>query len=125
MSKTLLDQIKQANPIITNVANSVTVDQVANVQNIIGASPIMSSDPEEAPEMVAIAQALSINIGTLSAEPIHQMKTLMAEAYRQAKPVVIDPVAVGSIHYRQKIIDELLALGAPQIIRGNAGKLLI
>ncbi len=48
MSKTLLDQIKQANPIITNVANSVTVDQVANVQNIIGASPIMSSDPEEA-----------------------------------------------------------------------------
>lgn len=123
MSKTLLDQIKQANPIITNVANSVTVDQVANVQNIIGASPIMSSDPEEAPEMVAIAQALSINIGTLSAEPIHQMKTLMAEAYRQAKPVVIDPVAVGSIHYRQKIIDELLALGTPQIIRGNAGEI--
>ena len=72
MSKTLLDQIKQANPIITNVANSVTVDQVANVQNIIGASPIMSSD-RRAPEMVA-AQALSINIGTLSAEPIHQMR---------------------------------------------------
>lgn len=123
MSNTLLKQIKQANPIITNVANSVTVDQVANVQNIIGASPIMSSDPKEAAEMITIAQALSVNIGTLSSGPIQQMKALMTEAYRQNKPVVIDPVAVGSIHYRQKIINELLTLGAPTIIRGNAGEI--
>lgn len=123
MNQTLLNQLRHTNPIVANISNHVTVDQVANVQNVIGASPIMSSAPEEAADIVAIAQAITVNIGTLAQPQIDQMVTLLQAAYQMHKPVVLDPVAVGSLTYRQGVIDQLLTLGTPDIIRGNDGEI--
>ena len=123
MNLSLLDQLRQANPIVANISNHVTVDQVANVQNVIGASPIMSSAPEEAADIVQIAQAITVNIGTVAQPQIDHMITLMQAAYQNHKPLVLDPVAVGALKYRQGVMQQLLTLGTPAIIRGNAGEI--
>lgn len=123
MVVSLLEKVRALNPIVANVANGVTIDQVANAQNAIGASPIMSNAPEEAEGIVTIAQAITINIGSLWTPQIQEMMALMTAAYQQQKPVVLDPVAVGSLAYRQQIIEQLLTLGTPTLIRGNAGEI--
>lgn len=61
----------------------------------------MSNAPEEAEGIVTIAQAITINIGSLWTPQIQEMMALMTAAYQQQKPVVLDPVAVGSLAYRQ------------------------
>ncbi|GED82675.1 hydroxyethylthiazole kinase [Latilactobacillus curvatus] len=123
MVVSMLEKVRALNPIVANVANGVTIDQVANAQNAIGASPIMSNAPEEAEGIVTIAQAITINIGSLWAPQIQEMMALMTAAYQQQKPVVLDPVAVSSLAYRQQIIEQLLILDTPTLIRGNAGEI--
>ena len=43
MQLDLLDKLRAQNPVIFNIANFVTVQDVANAVNAIGASPIMSN----------------------------------------------------------------------------------
>lgn len=51
-------------------------------KNAIGASPIMSNAPEEAEGIVTIAQAITINIGSLWTPQIQEMMALMTAAYQ-------------------------------------------
>lgn len=94
----LIDQVRQFNPVIFTVANEVTTSKVADGLSASGASPIMSAEPAEAPAMVALA-----NAGRC--------------------PVILDPVAVGSIPYRHKIANQLLHNYHFTVIRGNAGEI--
>lgn len=57
--------IKETNPIVLTVANNVTPADVANGLNALGASPMMSQTPEEADDMVNIAQADRLGPGRL------------------------------------------------------------
>ncbi|MBC7859302.1 MAG: hydroxyethylthiazole kinase, partial [Burkholderiaceae bacterium] len=52
-------------PLVHNITNFVAMDLAANVLLAVGASPIMAHAREEVADMVAIAGALTINIGTL------------------------------------------------------------
>ena len=42
MEYELLSQLRQQNPVVLNISNFVTVQDVANGLNALGASPIMS-----------------------------------------------------------------------------------
>lgn len=110
-------------PLVHNITNFVAMNTAANVLLAAGASPAMVHAIEEAPEFVRIAQALTINIGTLSPEWLTSMLACAKVANECNIPWVLDPVAVGATSYRQQSCAQLLAL-KPDIIRGNASEIL-
>lgn len=123
MELQLLNTLRDHNPIVFNIANFVTVQDVANGLNALGASPIMSAEVQEAETMVQIAGAVCINLGTLTTTQIDQMRVVGKLANQYHKPVVLDPVAVGAVPYRKKVALELLADFQVDVIRGNAGEI--
>ncbi|WP_076461297.1 hydroxyethylthiazole kinase [Limosilactobacillus caccae] len=118
----LIDRVKRQNPLVLTVANTVTISKVADALSAIGASPIMSTDAAESSEMVAIADAITINLGTINAAQLTQIYAVL-RATDDSKPLVLDPVAVGAIPSRRKIATDLLAKYHFDIIRGNAGEI--
>ena len=66
-----IQKIKAEAPLIHNITNYVVMNTTANALLSIGASPVMAHADEEVEELVAIARALVINIGTLSS-PVHR-----------------------------------------------------
>ena len=123
MKLTLLDDLRRQNPIVFNISNFVTVQDVANGINAIGASPIMSEEVAEADEMVQMAQAVCLNLGAFTAPQVHQIKVTGQLANRHHKPLVVDPVAVGAVAYRAKVAAELFNAFHPDVLRGNAGEI--
>lgn len=115
--------IKETNPIVLTVANNVTPADVANGLNALGASPMMSQTPEEADDMVNIAQAAAINLGTLNPHQRGEMEAVMEAAKKYHKPTVLDPVACGATMYRLRVVTELLHQYHFTVIRGNAGEI--
>ncbi|QYN57529.1 hydroxyethylthiazole kinase [Lactobacillus panisapium] len=123
MKLDLLAILRETNPIVLNAANFVTVQDVANGLNALGASPIMSKEIAEVEEMVQMASSIAINLGTLTKLQIMQMKEMGLLAAQAQKPVVLDPVAVGAVNYRLQTAQKLLEAFPATIIRGNAGEI--
>ena len=73
MFKTCLENVRNSVPLIHNITNYVTVNDVANVLLACGASPIMADDEGEVEEITAICSGLNINIGTLNSRTIPSM----------------------------------------------------
>lgn len=110
-------------PLVHCLTNLVAMNTSANILLALGASPAMLHAREEAGEFTALADALSINIGTLSPEFADAMLDTTRVARDNATPWVLDPVAVGATAYRQRLCAELMA-HAPTLIRGNASEIL-
>ena len=100
------------------------MNQTANGLLALGASPIMAHASEELSDLLAIASALVINIGTLDANWINSMKQAMRIAKERKIPIVLDPVGAGASRLRTNTCNELLAIAAPSVIRGNASEIL-
>ena len=119
-----ISSIRQKSPVVHNITNYVVMNSTANALLSLGASPVMAHAAEEVEEMVNIASALVINIGTLSP---HWVKAMFAAA-RQAKkrnvPIVVDPVGAGATSYRTRTARELIEEAPPAIIRGNASEIM-
>lgn len=123
MQTALLETLRQKNPVVLNISNFVTVQDVANGINAIGASPIMSEEIRETREMVGISNAVALNLGAFTTEQVAHIKKMGQEANRAGIPVVLDPVAVGAISYRLQTALELLEEINVAVIRGNAGEI--
>ncbi len=119
-----LEVIRQKAPVVHNITNYVVMNNTANALLAIGASPVMAHAPEEVEEMVNIASALVINIGTLSERWIYSMFKAVAQATKYGTPVILDPVGVGATSYRTQTARELIAKNSPAIIRGNASEIM-
>jgi hydroxyethylthiazole kinase len=120
---TLLSHVRQRAPLVQNITNFVAMDTAANAVLAVGASPAMVHAVEEVAEFVAVADALTINIGTLSAAWVDSMRLAADTAARLRKPWVLDPVGVGATSFRRKIAAELLER-RPTIVRGNASEII-
>ncbi|HJA27085.1 MAG TPA: hydroxyethylthiazole kinase [Candidatus Limosilactobacillus intestinigallinarum] len=118
----LIDRVRAQNPVVLTVANNVTADKVADALSASGASPIMSQAPEEAPAMVGLADAITINLGTIDQAQLTLIRAIL-DANAGRCPVVLDPVAVGSSDYRLTIAKRLLADYYFTVIRGNASEI--
>lgn len=118
----LVDQVRRKNPVVLTIANDVTADKVADGLSACGASPIMSKAPEEAAEMVNLADAITINLGTINQTQLSLIRAVL-DANAGRRPVVMDPVAVGSVDYRLKIAKQLLDDYYFTVIRGNASEI--
>ena len=60
-----MDQVRKKAPVVHNITNYVTVNDVANVILACGGSPIMSDEPEDVADITSICGGLNINLGTL------------------------------------------------------------
>lgn len=118
-----LYRVRTSSPLIHNITNHVSMNIMANVLLAVGASPAMAHAREEAAELAALANALTINIGTPSPRWVDAMQDAARAARAAATPWVLDPVAVGATTYRRDIGARLLAL-SPSVIRGNASEIL-
>jgi hydroxyethylthiazole kinase len=59
-------KIRENSPLVHNITNYVVMNSTDNALLALGASPVMAHAEEEVSDMVNIAKALVINIGTLS-----------------------------------------------------------
>ncbi len=116
--------LREKNPLVHNITNYVVMNFTANILLASGASPVMAHAIEEVEDMVSIASALVINIGTLSPPWVESMIKAGKAAAKKGIPVILDPVGVGATPYRtdtaKKIIDECDIT----VIRGNASEIL-
>ena len=118
-----LQQFRRRSPLVHCMTNAVVQTFTANVLLALGASPAMVIDSEEAPQFSAIADALLINVGTLTRERATAMRAAVESANAAHKPWTLDPVAVGALTLRTQFCQQLLAL-RPAAIRGNASEIL-
>ena len=119
----LLDEVRARRPLVQNVTNMVSMDIAANALLAVGASPAMIHAPEETDEFTALADALVVNIGTLSASAAASMERAATAARIHGKPWLLDPVAAGLLTFRDETIRRLLR-HRPSIIRGNASEIM-
>ena len=115
----LLKEVREKNPLTHCITNFVTVNVCANAVLAIGASPIMAEDVDEVEEIVNIANALVVNIGTLNHQQIESMKVSSAQANKTNTPITLDPVGVGVSKLRNETTIDLIKNYNPAVIRGN------
>lgn len=120
----LRERVRERAPLVHCITNFVAMDTAANAVLAIGGSPAMMHAREEVAEFAAIAQALTINIGTLTPDWVGSMKVAAEAAVRNGKPWVFDPVGVGATSLRRRSAAELMAL-KPTVIRGNASEIMV
>ncbi|MCX5832388.1 MAG: hydroxyethylthiazole kinase [Deltaproteobacteria bacterium] len=121
---TAIEAIREKSPVIHNITNFVVMNNTANALLALGASPVMAHAEEEVEEMVDIAGALVINIGTLSRYWIPSMLRAVQHAHQRKIPIVLDPVGAGATAYRTRTSRELLETVPITIIRGNASEIM-
>ena len=111
-------------PLVLSITNWVVINFNANVLLAMGASPVMAHACEEVADMANIAQALVLNIGTLTADKVQAMLLAQKQAHSRAIPVVLDPVGAGATPYRNQALSEIIQSGPPSIIRGNGSEIM-
>lgn len=119
-----LQQIREKKPLIHNITNYVVMNTTANALLACGASPVMAHAVEEVEEMVALAGALVINIGTLSPPWIESMLAAGRKANALQIPVILDPVGSGATRLRTQTAKRLVKEVTFSVIRGNASEIL-
>jgi len=119
-----LQAVRRQAPLVHNITNLVVMNYSANALLAVGASPVMAHAKQEVKDMVGIAQALVLNIGTLEPDWVEAMLLALQAARTRGVPVVLDPVGAGATPYRNAAIAELLRSGAPSVVRGNGSEVM-
>jgi len=119
-----LEAVRERAPLVHSITNFVAMNFNANALLAVGASPVMAHAHEEVRDMVGIAQALVLNIGTLEPAWIRAMQMALQAARARGIPVVLDPVGAGATPYRNAALAELIQTGAPSIVRGNGSEIM-
>jgi hydroxyethylthiazole kinase len=120
----VLHEIRTRQPLVHNITNYVVMNNTANALLALGASPAMVHANEEVEEFVALAQALVVNIGTLSPAWVAAMEKAVRAAAVRGIPWVLDPVGAGATAYRTDTAAALARL-QPACIRGNASEIMV
>lgn len=122
-SAKLLTEVREQVPLVHNITNYVTVNDVANAVLAIGASPIMADDLEETADITSISKALVINIGTLNQRTIDSMIASGKKANDLGIPVIFDPVGAGASRLRNATTQEIIENVNISILRGNLSEI--
>jgi hydroxyethylthiazole kinase len=119
---TTLRAIRERKPLVHQITNYVVMNETANATLALGALPVMAHAREEVEEMVGLAGALVLNIGTLSEHWIEAMLLAGRAAHERGIPIVLDPVGAGATRYRTDTALRLLDELGVAVLRGNAGE---
>jgi hydroxyethylthiazole kinase len=117
-----LHRVRARKPLVHQITNYVVMNETANATLALGALPVMAHAPEEVEEMVALAGALVLNIGTLSSHWVDAMLLAGRTANTREIPIVLDPVGVGATSFRTEAAKRILHEIDVTVLRGNAGE---
>ena len=118
-----LDSVRKNVPLVHNITNYVTVNDVANVLLACGGSPIMSDEPEDVEDITTICGGLNINIGTLNKSSIEGMYRAGRRANELGHVVLLDPVGAGASALRTNTAVGLMDEIRFTAIRGNISEI--
>ncbi len=119
----VLREISSQKPLVHHLTNYVTANLVANTTLSTGALPVMAHAREEVVEMVSLASAFVVNIGTL--DPTFVEAALLAgnRANERGIPVILDPVGAGATSLRTNTAERFLSELTISVVCGNAGEI--
>lgn len=123
MFKECFDNVRKQVPLVHNITNYVTVNDVANILFACGGSPIMADDAAEAEDITSICKGLNINIGTLNQRTISSMILAGKRSNQLGHPVLLDPVGAGASRFRTETANRLLKEIHFSAIRGNISEI--
>lgn len=123
MFKEMLENVRTQSPLVHNITNYVTVNDVANMLLACGASPIMADDIDEVEEITTICGGLCLNIGTLNGRTIPAMFAAAKKATALGHPVLLDPVGAGASALRTSTALDLINEIPFTAIRGNSSEI--
>ena len=118
-----LENVRSKKPLIHNITNYVTVNDVANILLACGASPIMSDDAGEVEEITSACGGLCINIGTLNQNTVSSMLLAGKRASSLGRKTVLDPVGAGASRLRTETAFRLIEQIRFDVIRGNISEM--
>lgn len=118
-----MDQVRKTVPLVHNITNYVTVNDVANILLACGASPIMSDDADDVEDITSICGGLNINIGTLNKNTIPSMFLAGKKANELGHAVLLDPVGAGASGLRTRTAVKLMDEVKFDVIRGNISEI--
>jgi len=121
--KKCIENVRRKAPLIHNITNYVTVNDVANVLLACGASPIMSDELDDVEEITSICGGLNINIGTLNKNTIPSMFLAGKVANKLGHKVLLDPVGAGASKLRTDTAVNLMKEVKFDVIRGNISEI--
>ena len=123
MLKECFDNVRKSVPLVHNITNYVTVNDVANIILACGASPIMSDEPDDVTDITSICSSLNINIGTLHKSSIEAMYLAGKRANELGHPILLDPVGAGASALRTNAAVGLMEQLQLTVIRGNISEI--
>lgn len=123
MFKDCLENVKKQTPLVHNITNYVTVNDVANVLLACGGSPIMSDGKDDVEDITSICGGLNINIGTLNERTIESMFLAGKKARELGHVILLDPVGAGASRVRTDTAVKLMQELRPDVIRGNISEI--
>lgn len=118
-----LENVRKTTPLVHNITNYVTVNDVANVLLACGGSPIMSDEPDDVAEITSICGGLNINIGTLNKRSIEAMFIAGKKSKELGHVILLDPVGAGASALRTNTAIEIMEKLKPCVIRGNISEI--
>ncbi len=118
-----IENVRKCVPLIHNITNYVTVNDVANVLLACGGSPIMSDEPDDVEDITAICGGLNINIGTLNSRSIEGMYRAGRRAGELSHVILLDPVGAGASALRTNTAAGLMKEIRFTAIRGNISEI--
>ena len=121
--KTMLENVRAKSPLVHNITNYVTVNDVANVLLAAGGSPIMSDDADDVEDITSICGGLNINIGTLNKNTIPSMFLAGKKANELGHIVLLDPVGAGASRLRTDTANRLMREVRFDAVRGNISEI--
>ena len=121
--KECMDNVRKNVPLVHNITNYVTVNDVANILLACGGSPIMSDGPEDVEDITSVCGGLNINIGTLHQSSIEGMLLAGKKANELGHPVLLDPVGAGASRLRTDTALRIMKEIKLTVIRGNISEI--
>ena len=120
-NKTIIAVKKASKPLILNLTNSVTINDVANIEIASSASPVMSNQIDDALSLLNYSQALLLNIGTINNDQFNLMHQVASKAHTLHIPVILDLVGYKASQYRTDCCHHLIPYA--NVIKGNASEI--
>ncbi|WP_152354614.1 hydroxyethylthiazole kinase [Brachybacterium subflavum] len=110
-------------PLVHCVTATVSMGIVADGLLAAGARPMMTETEAEAPVVTGAADALLVNLGTLSTDGMTGIPATVAASIAADHPWVLDPTAIGRAPVRTALARELVG-ERPDVVRANASETL-
>lgn len=116
-------RMRKRRPLIHHITNFVVMNDTANLTLAIGASPIMAHSCNEIEDIIKIADATVINIGTLGTEWVDSMNLAAGYGNKKGIPIILDPVGAGATAYRSDVVTKILDRNKITVLKGNLGEI--